>query len=143
MPMTRRLAPVIGSAIIAIAVSTTSTRAQVAQPDDAGAIQIRSTACMLAKYNKKPPCPLPELSDDSDPVQTAAARMNRAKYFIDMGDLKSAFAEADEALKIDPGNLDPRHLVARLALSTGHFDRAEQELKVALQQRPDDANFQA
>jgi hypothetical protein len=105
--MSRRLVRTIGSAIVAIAVSTTSTRAQDAQPADAGMIQRRSTACMLAKYNRTPPCPLPELGDGSDPAQTAVARVNRAKYFIDMGDLKSAFAEADEALKINPGNRYP------------------------------------
>ena len=141
--MTRRLVHTICSAIIAIAILIAPARAQETQPGDAGMIQMRTTACMLAKAHGKPPCPLPELGDGSDPLKTAAARIDRAKYFIDMGDMKNAFVEANEALKADPGDVDTHHLVARLALSIGDADRAEQEIKIALQQRPNDANLQA
>jgi tetratricopeptide (TPR) repeat protein len=113
-----------------------------AQPDS-GIVQVHSTPCMIAKYNKKPECPLPPLADGADATQQAKARLDRVNYYIDMGKLKNAFVEADEALKLNPDDVDTRHLVARLALSTGDSDRAEHEIEIALQQRPDDASLQA
>jgi tetratricopeptide (TPR) repeat protein len=130
-------------AAILIAATTAPALALDSFQSDAGAVQIRTTACMLAKSSGKPPCRLPELGDGSDNLKIAAARLDRARYFIDLGDLKDAFAEANEALNASPGDIDIHHLVARLALSIGDADRAEQEIKIALQQRPNDANLQA
>ncbi|MFB9264680.1 tetratricopeptide repeat protein [Bradyrhizobium erythrophlei] len=126
-----------------ILVAAPSALALEAPQPGAGVIAVRTTPCMLATQSGKQPCPLPALAEGADSTQQAAARTARATFYIDVGDLKNALAEADEALKLDPNNVDTRHLVARLALSTGDFKRAEPEIKTALQQRPDDANLQA
>jgi Tfp pilus assembly protein PilF len=109
----------------------------------AGVIHTGSTPCMLAKYNKKPECPLPSLAEGADAIQQVKARLDRTSYYIDMAQLKDALVEADEALKLAPADVDIRHLVARLALSVGDHERAEQEIKTALQERPDDPDLQA
>ena len=44
---------------------------------------------------------------------------SRARFYIDMADRQNAFVEADEALKLTPDDVDIRHLIARLAMSTG------------------------
>lgn len=142
--MIRYLASIKYSVAILIATMSAPALALDTQQPDSGVIHVRSTPCMLAKYNKKPECPLPPLADDRvDAIQQAKARLNRANYYIDMGQLKNALVEADQALKLTPDDVDSRHLVARLALSIGDFERAEHEIEIALQQRPDDANLQA
>jgi tetratricopeptide (TPR) repeat protein len=130
------------AAIWIAAVSVPALALDTPQPDS-GAVQIRSTPCMRAKYNKATACPLPALADGADAMSQAKARLSRANYYIDIGQLKNAFVEADEALKLDPDNVDTRHLVARLALSIGDSERAEHEIGIALQKRPDDVNLQA
>ncbi|MBR1211151.1 tetratricopeptide repeat protein [Bradyrhizobium sp. JYMT SZCCT0180] len=86
---------------------------------------------------------MPELAAGGDIAQQAAARLSRARFYIDMADRQNAFVEADEALKLTPDDVDIRHLVARLAMSAGNNARADREFTIALQQRPDDANIQA
>jgi len=88
-------------------------------------------------------CRVPDISANADVAEQAAARISRAQFYIDMADRQSAFAEADEALKITPDDVDVRHLVGRLAMSVGNFARAEHEFAIALQRRPDDVNLQA
>jgi tetratricopeptide (TPR) repeat protein len=106
-----------------------------------GFVRVRSNPCMMAKYGKGEKCELPALPETTDAAALAAARLKRARYHIDMGELPNALAEADQALTVAPDNPDIRHLVARLAMSTGDFSRAERELKLAIAQRPDDADI--
>ena len=113
------------------------------QPAEVGFIQMQDNPCMRAKYGRGQPCQLPELATAADVAQQAAARVSRARFYIDTGDQQRAFVEADEALKLTPDDVDVRHLVARLAMSVGDAGRAEREFAIALQQRPDDANLQA
>lgn len=131
------------SAIIVVA--SLLSRAATADPQqsESGLIQTHYTPCLRAKYEHVQQCQLPELPDGHDAIRQAATRMARAQFYIDIGDLKNALAEADEALKLKPSDVDARHLIARLALSTGDDSRAEREIKIALQQRPDDVNLQA
>lgn len=129
--------------ILADAFGSVRTLAADSPLPDAGFIQVRDTACMRAKYGRGQPCQLPEPATGADVGEQAAARMSRARFYIDTGDNKSAFVEADEALKLVPGDVNSRHLVARLAMSIGEIARAEREFDVALQQRPDDADIQA
>ncbi len=128
-------------AAILLATATTPARALDPPRSESGGVQVRYTPCMAAKQQKRP-CPLPELADGAGATQAAAARANRAMFYIDTGELGNALTEADEALKLEPANVDTRHLVARLALSTGDSGRAEREIKIALQQRPDDLELQ-
>jgi predicted Zn-dependent protease len=113
------------------------------QASEVGFIETRDNPCMRAKYGQGQPCQLPALATGADVAQQAAARLSRARFYIDTGDKQNAFVEADEALKLTPDDVDVRHLVARLAMSAGNAARAEREFAIALQQRPDDANIQA
>jgi predicted Zn-dependent protease len=128
-----------------VLIATTSAPALAADPQqpEAGLIQFHNSPCLVAKYGGGQPCQLPALPEGTDAAQQAAARARRAQFYIDTEDFRSAFVEADEALKLNPADVDIRHLVARLAMSIGDDNRAEREIKIALQQRPDDANLQA
>jgi tetratricopeptide (TPR) repeat protein len=108
-----------------------------------GFVRVRSNPCMTAKYGKGETCELPALPETADAAALAAARLKRARHYIDMGEVPNALAEADQALAIAPDNIEIRHLVARLAMSTGDYARAERELKLAIAQRPDDADILA
>jgi predicted Zn-dependent protease len=139
----RRLWAIRCCAVILIAGTFASAPVLAADSPEAGFIQSRDTPCMRAKFGRGQPCQLPELAASADATQQAAARIARAQFYIDTGDKPHAIVEADEALKLTPDDVDIRHLVARLAMSTGNVDRAERELGIALQRRPDDANLQA
>jgi hypothetical protein len=93
------------------------------QSSDVGFIETRDNPCMRAKYGKGQPCQLPALAVDDDVAQQAAARLSRARFYIDTGDKQNAFVEADEALKLTPEDVEVRHLVARLAMSAGNAAR--------------------
>ncbi|UFX48745.1 tetratricopeptide repeat protein [Bradyrhizobium sp. 41S5] len=140
--MTRIPNIIVHCAAVLVVAATTPALAFDTGQSAAGGIDVATTPCMIAKY-KKQPCPLPALADVTDSKQQAAARIDRAKLYIDTGELPNALVEADEALRLTPNDVDIRHLVARLALTTGDSARAEREIKLALQQRPDDANLQA
>jgi tetratricopeptide (TPR) repeat protein len=141
--MTRHLRAIRYCASAFIAMAAAPAIAADPQQPEAGLIQTHNTPCLLAKYGQGPQCRLPALPDGADATQQAAVRVSRAHFYIDTEDLRAAFLEADEALKLDPADVDIRHLVARLAMSIGDDNRAEREIKVALQQRPDDTNLQA
>ncbi len=134
---------VVYCVVLLIATAIVPALAFDAEQPSSGAVQVHSTPCMLAKYNKKPECPLPPLAEGADAVQQARARLDRASYYIDIAQLNNALVEAGEALKLTPDDVNIRHLVARLALSTGDYERAEREIKTALQQRPDDPDLLA
>jgi predicted Zn-dependent protease len=108
-----------------------------------GFVQTRSTPCLLAKSRPGQQCELPGLPDTSDKQRLAAAHMIRAQFLIDIAERQKALSEADEALSLDPANVDIRHLVARLAMSTGDSIRAEREIKAAIEQRPGDPDLRA
>lgn len=141
----RQLRSIGCCAAIVMAGALGSVPAQAAESEqpEAGFIELRPNPCMLAKYTGGKACQLPELAAGGDVGQQAAARLSRARFYIDMGDKQNAFVEADEALKLALDDVDIRHLVARLAMSAGDNARAEREFAIALQQRPDDANIQA
>jgi Tfp pilus assembly protein PilF len=141
--MMRRLRAIRYCASAFIAMAAAPAMAADPQQPEAGLIQMLNTPCLLAKYGQGQQCQLPALPDGADATQQAAVRVSRAQFYIDTEDLRTAFLEADEALKLNPADVDIRHLVARLAMSIGDNNRAEREIKIALQQRPDDANLQA
>jgi Tfp pilus assembly protein PilF len=141
--MTRRLRTIRFCASVFIATAYAPAMAADPQQPEAGLIQMLNTPCMLAKYGQGQPCQLPALPDGTDATQQAVVRVSRAQFYIDTEDLRTAFLEADEALKLNPADVDIRHLVARLAMSIGEDTRAEREIKIALQKRPDDASLQA
>jgi tetratricopeptide (TPR) repeat protein len=109
----------------------------------AGLIEVASNACLLAKLGHGQPCPEPQLPDGGNLRQLVAARLSRALFFIETYELNKALSEADTALALDQGNVAARHLVARLAMSTGDWARAERELLVAMREAPDDVNLRA
>jgi tetratricopeptide (TPR) repeat protein len=101
------------------------------------------TPCLLAKYKSGPVCDPPVISDTAGKKEQVAARIARAHFFADMQQLPLAVAEMEAALKLDTDNADVRHLLARLALSTGDYASAERELNAALKRRPNDPNIRA
>jgi tetratricopeptide (TPR) repeat protein len=139
----RRLGAIRCCALVLIATASAPALAADPQRPEAGFIQSHDTPCLRAKYKGGQPCQVPALPEGTDAAQQAAVRVSRAQFYIDTEDLRSAILEADEALKLNPADVDIRHLVARLAMSIGDDSRAEREIKIALQQRPDDANLLA
>lgn len=117
--------------------------AWAAEISAAGVIELRSNPCLMAKFGQGQPCEEPQLPQSGDARQLAAAHLSRSRYFIDMEDLQQAFKEADAALGLDPADVATRHLVARLAMSTGEFPRAERELLAALKVSPQDPDLRA
>jgi tetratricopeptide (TPR) repeat protein len=109
----------------------------------AGLIEVASNACLLAKSGHGQPCPEPQLPDGGDVQQLVAAHLGRALFLIKTYELNKALSEADAALGLDPANVEARHLVARLAMSTGDLARAERELLIAMRAAPDDLNLRA
>jgi tetratricopeptide (TPR) repeat protein len=141
--MIRHRTPVLlAGTLIVIALAVAPGRAAEPAPS-AGFVSVRPTPCLAAKYGQGQKCEEPTLPEHASPQQLAAAHMNRARFFIDIGELRQSLVESDAALTLDPVNVDIRHLVARLAMSTGDYDRAERELKTAIQQRPDDLDLRA
>lgn len=136
-------APIGCSLLILVTAAMAPAWAAESPQTEVGFIEQRSSRCMLAKFRQEQACQLPELDAAGDNAQQAASRLKRARFYVDMGDRHNAFVEADEALKLTPDDVDTRHLVARLAMSTGNPVRAEREFAIAMQQRPDDANIQA
>jgi tetratricopeptide (TPR) repeat protein len=131
--------------VASLLVATMATApARAAEPTpQAGFVMIRVTPCMLAKSGEGPRCELPTLPENAGTQQMIAAHVNRAQFFINVGELQNALNESDAALALDPKNVDIRHLVARLAMSTGDFARAEREIKTSIEQRPDDVDLRA
>ena len=109
----------------------------------AGLIEVASNPCLLAKSGHSQPCPEPQLPDGGDVRQLVAARLSRALFFIETYELKKALSEADAALELDQASVEARHLVARLAMSTGDLARAEREILIAIKESPDDVNLRA
>jgi predicted Zn-dependent protease len=109
----------------------------------AGFVGTPSTPCLLAKYGQGQPCAEPQLPDGGDVRQLIAARLSRARFFIETHELKRALTEADAAVELDEGNVSARHLAARLSMSLGDMARAEQEIAIALRQSPDDVDVRA
>jgi tetratricopeptide (TPR) repeat protein len=109
----------------------------------AGVIEVFNNPCLLAKYGQGKPCAEPTLPDSGETRALVAAHLARARFFIAMYELKKALAEADAALALDPDDVSVRHLVARLALSTGDHPRAGREIAAALRQSPDDPDLHA
>jgi predicted Zn-dependent protease len=107
----------------------------------AGIIEVFNNACLLAKYGQGQPCAEPTLPDSGDTHALAAAHLARARFFIAMHELKKALGEADAALELAPADVSVRHLVVRLAMSTGDMPRAAREMSTALRQSPDDADL--
>ncbi len=102
----------------------------------AGLIEVASNPCLLAKSGHSQPCPEPQLPDGGDVRQLVAARLSRALFFIETYELKKALSEADAALELDQASVEARHLVARLAMSTGDLARAEREILIAIKNPP-------
>jgi tetratricopeptide (TPR) repeat protein len=135
---------VISPTAFFLVLALTAVPARAAEPaPSVGLVQIRSTPCLMAKNGQGKKCEAPALPENAAPQQLAAAHMERAQFFIDIAELKQSLGEADQALALDPANVDIRHLVARLAMSTGDTLRAEREIKIAIEQRPGDANLRA
>jgi predicted Zn-dependent protease len=134
----------IGCCVFILVVAALAPARAAESPQvEVGFVEQRSNRCMLAKFRQDQACQLPEFDAGGDKAQQAASRLRRARLYVDMGDKQNAFVEADEALKLTPDDVDIRHFVARLAMSTGNPARAEREFAIALQQRPDDADIQA
>jgi len=134
----------ISAAVFFMVLALTAASAQAAEaPPSAGIVQIRATPCLMAKSGQGSKCEAPALPENADAQQLAGAHMARAQFFIDIAELKQSLVEADQALALDPANVDIRHLVARLAMSTGDTIRADREIKIAIEQRPDDPNLHA
>jgi tetratricopeptide (TPR) repeat protein len=133
----------IGWCLLILAAATPPARAADSPQTEAGFVEQRNNRCALTRYQQERVCQLPEIDTAGDNVQQAASRLRRAQFFVDLGNKQNAFVEADEALKLAPDNVDIRHFVGRLAMSTGNAVRAEREFAIALQQRPDDVNIQA
>jgi tetratricopeptide (TPR) repeat protein len=128
--------------IVAIICSAPAALADDGRPLS-GAFHPRTTPCLLAKYRGGQVCDPPSISEAAGTKEQVAARIARAHFFVDMQQLPLAVAEADAALKLDADNADVRHLVARLALTTGDFTRAEREVNEALTRRFYDLNIRA
>ena len=107
-----------------------------------GFVNIGITPCMRAKTGNGPRCELPSLPDNANTQQMVAARLSRAHFFTDVGELQNAMGETDAALSLDAKNADAHHLAARLA-TTGDLARAEREIKLAIGLRPEDVDLRA
>jgi Tfp pilus assembly protein PilF len=120
--------------------------AQTADTEDLGAgpVAMRITPCLLAaRMHQGAPCPEPPLRATGTARERAADHLARARYFVDLQDLKSADGEIDAALAADPDSAQAHHLAARLALTMGDFSRAEREIAIARAQAPDDLDIHA
>ncbi len=118
--------------------------------DDPGALSYAWRAAFLLERSALPtpmnhgqPCLEPPLPDGGDVRQLVAAHLSRALFFIETYELKRALSEADAALGLDQASVEARHLVARLAMSTGDLARAEREILIAIKESPDDMNLRA
>jgi tetratricopeptide (TPR) repeat protein len=130
------------AAVLVVVVCATSAFAQDARPMS-GPLHHRMTPCLLAKHNGGQPCEPPKLVEGADSKAQSAARKERAYFFADLQQLPLAQVEAEEALKLDQNDAEARHLLARLAMSTGDFLRADSELKLALELKPQDPDIRA
>jgi tetratricopeptide (TPR) repeat protein len=113
-------------------------------PPGAGPILLGASPCLIAnKTGRGTPCPEPEVSDSGDKKVRANAHFRRALFFIEMQEMPKARSEIDQALEIDPGWAEPRHLSARLAMATADVQRAESDIAIALKLAPDDMDVRA
>ena len=136
-----RLPACMASAGLLVIATLMAVPALAIEPPSVGFVHIRSTPCLLAKNGQGPKCEPPALPENASTQELVAAHSSRAQFFIDIGELQTSLGEADEALNLDPANAGIRHLVARLAMSTGDYVRAEREIKTAIAQRPDDVSL--
>jgi tetratricopeptide (TPR) repeat protein len=139
--MTRSLTSVLIGFLLAV-MDLAGVRADEPIPQ-VGFVNIHITPCMRAKAGKGPKCELPSLPDNADTQQMVAARLSRARFYIDTGELPNAVGETDAALALDSTNADAHHLAARLAMSMHDLVRAEREIKTAIRLRPDDVDLRA
>lgn len=133
-------------AIVLTLCGASAAGAQTGSIDDLGAgpVAMRITPCLLAaRIQQGAPCPEPSLRAGGTASERAADHLARARYFIDLQDLKSADGEIDAALAADPGSAQAHHLAARLALTVGDIAKAEREIAIARTQAPGDLDIHA
>ena len=110
-------------------------------PDDAGPL-LAQAALHLAEGRADLAEDLADLSTDMAP-DNADGWLLKAELRRKKGDLRAALAAMNEALNADPQLLTARTGRAAVLLDLGDLERAEQDLKVVLDSRPNDpqANY--
>ena len=64
---------------------------------------------------------------------TAAEHVSKAKDYMDKGELKPALIELSSAVQKDPGSVEGRWLLAKVAADMGEGPRAEKEIRKAME----------
>ena len=64
---------------------------------------------------------------------TAAEHVSKAKDYMDKGELKPALIELSSAVQKDPGSVEGRWLLAKVAVDMGEAPRAEKEIRKAME----------
>jgi tetratricopeptide (TPR) repeat protein len=133
-------------AIVLALCGASAAGAQTGDTGDIGAgpVAMRITPCLLAaRIHQGAPCPEPSLRVGGTASELAADHLARARYFIDLQDLKGADGEIDAALAADPASAQAHHQAARLALTMRNMPRAEHEIAIARTHAPDDLDIHA
>jgi tetratricopeptide (TPR) repeat protein len=69
------------------------------------------------------------------------ATVNRSRAYVDKGDLDRALADLDEAVRLDPKDVETRRVRGFLRLMLGAYGRAVAELSEAIALDPDDLSL--
>jgi Tfp pilus assembly protein PilF len=139
---------------IALAIALLAAQSAAAAAQDkvarAGPIEVRRSACLIAKLNPRLglPCEVPAVSEAADPAQRAAARLKRASHFLDLNDFGRARSEIDAGLQAAPDDFELRLLSARLAMSavdirTTDPKIADRDIRIAMRLKPLDPDARA